>query len=325
MSNSQSTQGPLNVDRLNEKSVVSLDINNKQPIIPSWKSYKIGASKNNKNDEDTANDPNANNPHLLAIRGLPVVTRVRGYCRVSTEMQVEDGYSLDNQEKSINEYAKRNNWVVVKIYFDKGISGKECNNRPGLLQLLDECEPHDVVLTPSLSRLGRNREQMDEIIKIFKKKNTRLVIMDMNIDTSNEHADVWLTLMSMFNQIERQEISKRVSSVMRRMEREGKLRHRPRFGYKLYVDNETKERYIVPNEEEQATIELIRKFVRDDPEITIAEICRQLEKHNIVKLKGCKKIHWTTIDRIVRDNGIPIRKNQNSVNPPRGIAIEIEE
>lgn len=41
-----------------------------------------------------------------------------GYIRVSTEMQVEEGYSLDNQEYEITEHAKKEGMRLERIYRD---------------------------------------------------------------------------------------------------------------------------------------------------------------------------------------------------------------
>lgn len=47
-----------------------------------------------------------------------------GYIRVSTALQVEDGYSLDDQENRIRQHVKANDMALVDIYRDEGKSGK---------------------------------------------------------------------------------------------------------------------------------------------------------------------------------------------------------
>ena len=41
--------------------------------------------------------------------------KVFGYVRVSTKMQVEEGYSLDNQRREIEEYAVGNRMKLVRV------------------------------------------------------------------------------------------------------------------------------------------------------------------------------------------------------------------
>ena len=38
------------------------------------------------------------------------------YCRVSTEKQAEEGYSLDAQEKFCSTFAKNNGYKIIKVY-----------------------------------------------------------------------------------------------------------------------------------------------------------------------------------------------------------------
>lgn len=50
-----------------------------------------------------------------------------GYIRVSTALQVEGGYSLDDQENRIRQHVKANDMTLVDIYRDEGKSGKNGN------------------------------------------------------------------------------------------------------------------------------------------------------------------------------------------------------
>ena len=45
-----------------------------------------------------------------------------GYCRVSTSNQKEEG-TIEIQEKSLKQYANKNNYELIKIFKDEGISG----------------------------------------------------------------------------------------------------------------------------------------------------------------------------------------------------------
>ena len=45
------------------------------------------------------------------------------YCRVSTEEQAQEGYSLDVQERFCRQYALNNGYDVFGVYRDEGKSG----------------------------------------------------------------------------------------------------------------------------------------------------------------------------------------------------------
>ena len=47
-----------------------------------------------------------------------------GYIRVSTEKQTNEGVSLEAQKARIASWCKTNDYELVKVYVDAGISGK---------------------------------------------------------------------------------------------------------------------------------------------------------------------------------------------------------
>jgi len=83
--------------------------------------------------------------------------RVALYARVSTEMQAEEGFSIEAQLNEMRAYAAQRGWKVVAEFVDAGISGSTMD-RPGLRALLEAAQAHqfDVVLVHELSRLSRS-------------------------------------------------------------------------------------------------------------------------------------------------------------------------
>ena len=84
-----------------------------------------------------------------------------GYVRVSTDKQEE--LSPDSQEKLLREYAAKNNIIILKVFFEIGISGRKADKRPefqkmiGLAKSTDH--PVDVILVWKFSRFARNQEE----------------------------------------------------------------------------------------------------------------------------------------------------------------------
>ena len=80
-----------------------------------------------------------------------------GYCRVSTDNQKEEG-TIKIQQTALIEYAKLNNYKLIKIFNDEGISGG-LEDRPGLVELFNFLESNaeaDGVLIYKLDRLARD-------------------------------------------------------------------------------------------------------------------------------------------------------------------------
>jgi site-specific DNA recombinase len=79
------------------------------------------------------------------------------YCRVSTEEQATEGYSIEGQAEKLRGYALLHDLGEVTVIADPGRSGKDLD-RTGLLQLLAMVEAGHVahVLLWRLDRLSRN-------------------------------------------------------------------------------------------------------------------------------------------------------------------------
>jgi len=77
------------------------------------------------------------------------------YVRVSTRHQAEEGFSLDDQREALTALASERGWEF-RLYVDAGISGEKIDNRPGLLDLLNDAAHGevDVVAVMDESRSG---------------------------------------------------------------------------------------------------------------------------------------------------------------------------
>ena len=93
---------------------------------------------------------------LERIRQKKQVVRGVIYARFSSEMQRDE--SIDAQIRAIEEYAKRNNIMVVGNYIDKAKSATT-DNRPEFQQMIADAAKNqfDVVLVHKLDRFSRNR------------------------------------------------------------------------------------------------------------------------------------------------------------------------
>jgi site-specific DNA recombinase len=90
------------------------------------------------------------------------------YARFSSDLQ--DGRSIADQVKLCREYAERQAHVVTMIYEDAAASGASVHGRPGIKLLLADAErgDFDLLLTESMSRVGRDEEDRANIRKRLK-------------------------------------------------------------------------------------------------------------------------------------------------------------
>lgn len=79
------------------------------------------------------------------------------YCRVSTEEQAEEGYSIEGQANRLRSYAELHELGAVTVVEDPGLSGKNLK-RQGLQQILGMVEAGHVsnILVWRLDRLSRD-------------------------------------------------------------------------------------------------------------------------------------------------------------------------
>ena len=95
--------------------------------------------------------------------------RVAAYCRVSTEL---DGQSASFEMQALhyrNFIKSNNNWRLVDIYADNGISGLAIKNRPEFNRMIKDCHQGkiDVIVTNIKTRYviqSQTRGQTSEVL-----------------------------------------------------------------------------------------------------------------------------------------------------------------
>lgn len=87
-----------------------------------------------------------------------------GYCRVSRETQEQTGHSLDAQQKTIENFAAKNNMQLLDMFIETNAGWR--NNRLVLKAALSECKRHKaILLIPTLDRLSRKVSFISALIE----------------------------------------------------------------------------------------------------------------------------------------------------------------
>lgn len=136
--------------------------------------------------------------------------RVGCYVRVSTENQLEN-YSIDEQIERLKAYCKAKDLTIYKIYTDGGYSGGNLN-RPALQQLLNDIQTKDIdmVIVYKLDRLSRSQKDTLSLIEdVFLANNIDFVSMSENFDTSTPFGRAMVGILSVFAQLEKDQITER--------------------------------------------------------------------------------------------------------------------
>lgn len=175
--------------------------------------------------------------------------KVAIYTRVSSDRQVQEGFSLEAQYDRLLEYIKMNGWDLVRVYTDPGISGKNLKDRPGVQELLNDAkqEKFDAVLIHKLDRLTRNIGDLHGLIEFFNKKNIKLMSFSENIDTSTPSGRMFIYFLGVFAQMYRENLSEEVTKgLTKRAEKGLRVNFKPTYGYdvdshQLYINEEQAE------------------------------------------------------------------------------------
>ena len=132
------------------------------------------------------------------------------YGRVSTENQLEN-YSIEEQTERLTAYCKAKDITIVKFYTDGGYSGGNVN-RPGLQQMLGDIAAGiiDTVIVYKLDRLSRSQKDTLMLIEDkFLANHVDFVSINENFDTSTPFGRAMIGILSVFAQLEKDQITER--------------------------------------------------------------------------------------------------------------------
>ena len=137
------------------------------------------------------------------------------YARVSTQLQVNDGVSLDVQERQLQHAAELAGYTSIELVREEGRSGKSISGRPALteaLKRLDSGEAKAIFVT-RIDRLARSTKDFLSIIDRANTNGWRLIMLDLNLDTATYQGRFVVTIMSALAEMERGIIAERQKEV----------------------------------------------------------------------------------------------------------------
>lgn len=145
------------------------------------------------------------------------------YGRVSTEEQALEGYSIRGQVEKLQSYVSAKSWSIYDVYLDEGISGKNITERPAVTRMIEDIKAGYVknVLVYKLDRLTRSVADLVYLIDLFKKYDCAFNSLSESIDTSTASGRMFIKIIGIFAEFERENIGERVRLGKERKAREG--------------------------------------------------------------------------------------------------------
>ncbi len=217
-----------------------------------------------------------------------------GYIRVSTTHQAQDGVSLEAQRSKIESWCAANDYELVAVHDDSGISGKRADNRPGLEKsVTDVCKVKGALVVYSLSRMSRSVRDAIGISERLNASGADLVSLSEQIDTTSPSGRLIFNIFSSLSQFERELVSQRTKDSLTWKRQNGERLGNCPYGY---TGNESG--MLVKHDAEQANVSLIKELRNSGAKLK--EIQGELERRGIVNRGGSCKWRLETLSVVCR-------------------------
>lgn len=169
-------------------------------------------------------------------RPQAIKLRVAAYARVSSPSE-DQKHSFEAQLRYYDALISgKENWTMVDLYADEGITGTSAEKRKDFQRLLSDCRKGkiDRVLTKSVSRFARNTKECLEAIRELKQLGIGIYFEEQKIDTAAISGEMLTTVFASIAQAESQSISANMRwSYQKRMESGTFLPPSLSYGYKM--------------------------------------------------------------------------------------------
>lgn len=216
-----------------------------------------------------------------------------GYVRVSTDEQADRGISLEAQEARLRAYALATVRQLAEVIVDAGESAKTLR-RPGMQKILAGIRSGEIgtVVALKLDRLTRSVGDLDDLLKLFAKKEVALVLISESIDTSTAIGEMLANIMCSVAQWERKAIGERTSFALDHKRRNRQAYGRTPFGYRREGDK------LVVDPDQQAALAEARRLA--DAGATLREIGEMLTARGAMTPQGGQKWYASSARSILR-------------------------
>lgn len=209
------------------------------------------------------------------------------YIRVSTEEQAKSGFSIRAQQEKLISYANVREWEVYDVYIDEGISGKNLERKEikRLLQAIKEKKVNNVLVF-KIDRLTRSTKDLIDLIDLFREYNCEFNSLNESIDTSTPTGRMFIKIIGLFAEFERETIVERIKVGLERKVKEGYslCSSTTSYGY----DRNKGDKIQKINQKESIIVKKIYKMYLENK--SIKEIKEYLYK---LKIKTKKDKEWT--------------------------------
>ena len=205
------------------------------------------------------------------------------YIRVSTEEQAKEGFSIKAQKIKLSQYALARDWKIFDYFIDDGISGKNIKDRPEINRMLAAVQSGlvDNVLVYKIDRLTRSTKNLIELVDLFNSKGCAFNSLCESIDTTSATGRMFIKIVGIFAEFERENLAERVSFGYEQKTREGNYTNTHGvYGYD-YIQGTGE---LIPNPEEKEIVKEI--YARYLSGLSMNKIGKALSRDKVPTKRG---------------------------------------
>lgn len=194
------------------------------------------------------------------------------YIRVSTDAQYEEGYSVDAQKQKLEQYCRLKDITDYQFYIDGGWSGSNIE-RPEMKRMIDNIRSKQVsaVVVYKLDRLSRSQKDTVFLLEdVFIPNGCNFISLNENFDTTTPYGKAMIGILSVFAQLERENIRERTRMGMQERVKSGLWMGGGRvpFGY----DYDPGKDVLIPNEHAKDVKQIYELYLQGYSTTQLAEM-----------------------------------------------------
>ena len=220
--------------------------------------------------------------------------RVAAYARVSSDSEDQVNSYIAQVDFYSKHIAGKEDWEMVDIYADEGISGLEARNRDDFNRMMADCREGkiDRVLCKSISRFARNTQEYIQFVRELLRLGISIHFEKENIDTGKMTSEQVAQIYGAFAQMESTNHSSNMRfSVRMRMEKGLFVPSSVPYGYRLAG----RDLEIIP-EEAEVVRRIFSAYLSGQGKDDIA---RELNQLGVDRGRNREKWHPSTVAYIL--------------------------
>lgn len=210
------------------------------------------------------------------------------YPRVSTDDQVREGFSLDEQEKEMKKLCMYKNYQIYKVYREEGVSAKNMN-RPKFQEMLQDLKDGKInrIIVYKLDRLTRSIQDLEVICKLIEKYHCSLDSVSEEINTDTATGVFFIRMTTILAQLEIERTSERTKFGLKGAAKNGHFCGKAPIGYRK-INKEL----VIDDLESEVVKEIFDDYVNG---LSVCTITKNLNNKNALN----RNWRTTTIDRML--------------------------